>query len=246
MKKEILLMFFCFVSSLGSVTSKNPATKITNSNCKAYTHFVDLGLPSGTLWADRNLGAKEIRDLGYRYAWGEIAPKLSFWPENYKYAVEGDEEYEISKYVSERDNSGYWDGLKDLTPEDDPATDLLGIACHTPTKAQFMELIECCKVTWLAKRKLHGCQIKGPNGKTIFLPAGGVLLKDAYKKTEWTPKSACYWTSTASEWMLYAHAFVSNDTLHRVLENIHRVWGLPVRAVMERSGSMEDAATTVD
>ena len=27
-------------------------------------NYVDLGLPSGTLWADRNVGAKDIHDLG--------------------------------------------------------------------------------------------------------------------------------------------------------------------------------------
>lgn len=32
---------------------------------------VDLGLPSGKLWADRNLGADNPEDTGLYYAWGE-------------------------------------------------------------------------------------------------------------------------------------------------------------------------------
>ena len=32
---------------------------------------VDLGLTSGTLWMDRNIGAKEITDNGLYFAWGE-------------------------------------------------------------------------------------------------------------------------------------------------------------------------------
>lgn len=36
---------------------------------------VDLGLPSSTLWADRNLGAKNIEDCGGYFSWGESTPK---------------------------------------------------------------------------------------------------------------------------------------------------------------------------
>lgn len=45
---------------------------------------VDLGLSSKTLWADRNIGAKDIYDFGDYYAWGEIEPKDSYSLKNYK------------------------------------------------------------------------------------------------------------------------------------------------------------------
>lgn len=35
-------------------------------------NVVDLGLPSGTLWADRNVGALSMEDGGTYFAWGEI------------------------------------------------------------------------------------------------------------------------------------------------------------------------------
>lgn len=34
-------------------------------------NMVDLGLPSGTLWADRNVGASSPEDFGTNFAWGE-------------------------------------------------------------------------------------------------------------------------------------------------------------------------------
>lgn len=34
-------------------------------------NMVDLGLPSGLLWADRNVGAKSVDDYGTYFAWGE-------------------------------------------------------------------------------------------------------------------------------------------------------------------------------
>ena len=32
--------------------------------------YVDLGLPSGTLWATRNVGADKPEDIGDYFAWG--------------------------------------------------------------------------------------------------------------------------------------------------------------------------------
>ena len=33
--------------------------------------YVDLGLPSGTLWAKCNVGASNPEETGYYFAWGE-------------------------------------------------------------------------------------------------------------------------------------------------------------------------------
>ena len=33
--------------------------------------LIDLGLPSGTLWMDRNIGASSPEDAGLYFAWGE-------------------------------------------------------------------------------------------------------------------------------------------------------------------------------
>ena len=39
--------------------------------------FVDLGLPSGTLWATRNVGACKPEDYGEYFAWGETEIKYN-------------------------------------------------------------------------------------------------------------------------------------------------------------------------
>lgn len=45
--------------------------------CKGYKfdfllyRLVDLGLPSGTLWADRNIGAASPEDAGLYFQWGD-------------------------------------------------------------------------------------------------------------------------------------------------------------------------------
>lgn len=94
--------------------------------------WVDLGLPSGTLWATCNIGAEDPEDCGYLIAWGETYPKETYTWATYQYydATTG----HLTKYNSS-------DSLTELEPEDDAATENWGNGWKTPTKEQFDELI---------------------------------------------------------------------------------------------------------
>lgn len=48
---------------------------------------VDLGLPSGTLWASCNLGASDHIERGGYFAWGETAPKNEYSYLNYAFSI---------------------------------------------------------------------------------------------------------------------------------------------------------------
>ena len=48
--------------------NKNAVNKTKNNN----HDYVDLGLPSGTLWATCNVGAEQPESYGQYFAWGEI------------------------------------------------------------------------------------------------------------------------------------------------------------------------------
>ena len=134
--------------------------------------FVDLGLPSGLLWAKCNIGAATESETGGYFAWGETAPKTEFNYGNYKFGSK------FTKY-------NWSDNLRELQPEDDAATAILGPWCHTPTKAEWEELIEKC--TWEAtKVTLPGTtepivaywKVTGPNGNHIILPSTGYYWDD--------------------------------------------------------------------
>ncbi len=47
--------------------------------------WVDLGLPSGTLWATCNVGASSPEEYGDYFAWGETEPKTTYFWSTYKY-----------------------------------------------------------------------------------------------------------------------------------------------------------------
>ena len=138
-------------------------------------NFVDLGLPSGLLWAKYNIGAATESDAGGYFAWGETAPKTEFGYGKYKFGST------FTKY-------NWSDNLRELQPEDDAATVILGPWCHTPTKAEWEELIEKC--TWEAtKVTMPGTtepvvaywKVTGPNGNHIILPSTGYYWDDVFK-----------------------------------------------------------------
>ena len=104
--------------------------------------YVDLGLPSGTLWATCNMGANSPEQYGDRYAWGETAAKTTFNWSNYLLNV-GSGTHNILKYCSDASwgYKGFTDGLTRLLPEDDAATVNWGKEWRMPTQDDFRELV---------------------------------------------------------------------------------------------------------
>ena len=63
--------------------------------------YVDLGLPSGTLWATCNVGADVPEGYGDYFAWGETAPKEAYDWNGYKYGNFVNDRYEFDKYCTD-------------------------------------------------------------------------------------------------------------------------------------------------
>ena len=139
--------------------------------------YVDLGLPSGTLWATHNIGATTPEGYGDYFAWGETEPKRFYVWERYKYC-EGTEKT-LTKYCT---NSEYGrvDHKQILEPMDDAAQVNWGGRWKVPSEADADELLENCIWTWDTINNISGCKVQGKNGNYIFLPAAG---------SSWNPNS---------------------------------------------------------
>ena len=130
--------------------------------------WVDLGLPSGTLWATMNVGANSPEDYGDYFAWGETEPKEVYNWETYKW---GDgSSRELTKYCT-KSSYGTVDGKTELDPEDDAAQVNWGLSWRMPTLEQLDELCNYCTWHWTQTNGVNGYQLIGPNGNAIFLPA---------------------------------------------------------------------------
>lgn len=146
--------------------------------------FVDLGLPSGLLWADRNVGASQPAAYGDYFAWGETKPKTDYSEYTYKY---GSDSENPTKYNSK-------DGKTTLDSKDDAATANWGSKCRMPSRADFRELRNNCSWVWQSDYNgTSGYLVTGANGNYIFLPAADRrMATGSIEPNEW----GFYWSST--------------------------------------------------
>lgn len=175
--------------------------------------YVDLGLPSGTLWATCNVGAENPWDYGDYFAWGEVTPK---------------EVYSWDTYTA-------GDAPSTLDAAHDAATVNMGSNWRMPTQAEFRELLDNCEWEWTSD--YNG---KGVSGyivwdtyfhKThIFLPAAGHRLdSDLYNAGSY----GYYWSSSVSDsdyaWGLFFYSGGGG------MYGRYRLCGQTVRAVRCRN-----------
>lgn len=157
--------------------------------------YVDLGLPSGTLWATCNVGANNPWEAGDYFAWGETKPKTTYTDDNYKYAKNS----MFTKYCYDADEgyNGYADTKTVLDLSDDAAAVNWGGNWRMPTQPQFQELYNNCTCEWSSNylgKGVAGVIFKSKkNGKTIFFPAAG--YKDDDTATG-VGSDGTYWSSS--------------------------------------------------
>ena len=135
--------------------------------------YVDLGLPSGLLWATCNVGAETPEDYGDYFAWGETQPKNNFSWIHYQYCMGSNKT--LTKYCnnSSYGYNGFTDNLTTLLPEDDAATANWGSGWRMPTREEWQELYNNTTVTWTTQNGVNGRLFTASNGNSLFLPAAG-------------------------------------------------------------------------
>ena len=155
--------------------------------------WVDLGLPSGLLWAECNLGAAKPEEYGDYYAWGETAPKSVYDWSTYLYCNGNYDQ--LTKYCNnpEYGYNGFTDNLTTLQPSDDAATAKLGNGARMPTADEWRELIANTTTEWTTMNGVYGRKLTASNGKSLFLPAAGYRYgSELYSAGE----RGLYWSSS--------------------------------------------------
>lgn len=190
-------------------------------------YAVDLGLPSGTLWADRNIGADSPEDYGDYFAWGETATKSTYSWDTYKWC-NGTSDSQ-TKYCT-KDSYGTVDDLTTLESEDDAATANWGKQWRMPTYEEMNELRTECTWTWTTQNSVNGYKVTGPNGNSIFLPAAGARHNSVLYhvgSSGYYCSGSLYESDPSYAWYLYfsSSSYYSNDYSRR--------FGYPVRAVAQ-------------
>lgn len=189
MKKILLLMAFAlpFVFVSCSDDKNEPVPPEDD------LEYVDLGLPSGTLWARCNVGADSPEEYGDYFAWGEVDTKNVYDWRKYKwvhleYDTIGEHTYVLLEETWYKYYFSNWTGNEyvagdekmELDPEDDAAYVNWGPNWRMPTLEQIDELVEKCDWEWTQSNRVYGYQVTGPNGRSIFLPASGGRVDRLY------------------------------------------------------------------
>lgn len=200
--------------------------------------YVDLGLPSRTLWATYNVGASSPDEYGNYYAWGETQPKDYYWDTTYVFydGMYG-RWYRYNKYTWFTEHHGTVDGKFILEPEDDAATQNMGAGWCMPTKAQLQEL--CDYVQWSEKSSgtyKYKYGYSKTNGNTIIIPCAGWEYRDVPN----THMYVYYWSSELMEATrdgsdYYAYQLIDSPAGQGVMvKDAMRIQGLSVRGVVKK------------
>lgn len=158
-----LLLLMGVVPSMGqnrrttTTTRRTTTTKTTTTRTAKSTQpavatkprLVDLGLPSGNLWADRNIGATSVTNFGGYYAFGELKTKSTYTEQNYK---------------------GPGTNVNIAGTEYDVATKKYGEGWQMPSEADFQELLDNCVAETVMQGTAGLRKFPGPNGNSILFP----------------------------------------------------------------------------
>lgn len=183
----------------------NPSTPVPPTPSHDY---VDLGLPSGTLWAKYNVGATSETEYGNYYQYGK-----------------GADDYSVTSGQSD------YSGTEDpLATSADTAAQVWGGSWHMPTLTQLRELTANTTYQWVSNYQnsgINGCTFTA-NNQTLFLPASGGW----FDGTHYGLGEVCdYWCGTPSSdtnaYMLYSD---ENDFTE---DGDQRNYGFSIRPVMD-------------
>ena len=206
------------------------ACRIADNHSSGAVVWVDLGLPSGLLWADRNVGAARPEDGGDYFAWGEAAAKSDYSWATYRHA-NGDHD-QLTRYCTDTDcgYNGFTDSRTILRPMDDAATQALGKGVRTPSKDEWEELMANTTATWATVNGVRGRMLAASNGNRLFLPAAGYRNGTSLNGAD---SLGLYWSSSLCESQPDYAEFLFFYSGYQYMGNLryYRYYGQSVRPV---------------
>lgn len=185
------------VCSLMAACSSDDEEENGGKGLKGKHEYVDLGLPSGTLWATCNIGASSPEEYGGYFAWGETegfsSGKTNFSWDTYKWCYGSSSS--LTKYNTSSSN-GSVDNKTELDLEDDAAYVNWGRDWRMPSIEQFRELYNSSYTTteWTTQNGVNGLKITSKaNDNSVFLPAAGYRYNSSLSRAG---SNGYYWSRT--------------------------------------------------
>ena len=193
--------------------------------------YVDLGLPSGTLWATMNVGASKPSDSGLYFQWGDTqgytADQVGTGEGQKKFA-EDESDYKWGVYPN---FTKYTTKGATLELEDDAAHVNMGGDWHMPTPTQISELLDNTTNAWTTQDGVNGRLFtsKKDGSKSIFIPAAGGAWDGS---VQGSGDGGYVWSSMLHTGLVYGGLYLYFVSGNVYLLSIYRCLGLSVRGVI--------------
>ena len=209
--------------------------------------YVDLGLPSGTLWAVYNVGSDDEYYSGDYFAWGETEPKELYSWETYKFFKEFITDPETGVIV-DVDFEEIGDCISDT--EYDAAKANWGNGWVMPDSTQIAEIRWHTYSRRVEENGVGGMRVysrKYNAEKSIFLGDFGTGY-DGYRPED----DGFYWTGSSSSYNAdltkhpqYAQFFLCQHYTEEVAWKDHcrKQAGLNIRAVVKKGAAIDNATS---
>lgn len=204
---------------------------------------VDLGLPSGTKWANMNIGAEKPEESGLFFAWGDTegydsdtSDGRSFDWESYKWC---DGSYNTLTKYNTKNIYGTVDGKTTLDAEDDAAAVIWGGDWRMPTEEEILELCDNNYTTseWTTVNGVYGRRFTSKtNGNSIFLPAAGSRYDSSFNNSG----IGLYWSSSLYNSEPTNAVAINLTNGHVYGDSFGRYAGQSVRAVLPSTSDREE------
>ena len=155
--------------------------------------YVDLGLPSGTMWATCNVGANNPEDKGLLFQFGTVDGYKYVDLKNQFRAKDKNKKDTGSEYISVTTSGKVYKKNKILNLEDDAAHVNMGGKWRMPTKDELEELINNTTYDTAKVNGIKGMMFTSKiNNNQLFMPFAGWWYNGAFM---WAGTSGIIWSS---------------------------------------------------
>ena len=177
---------------------------------------IDLGLPSGLLWCEHNVGASRPEEVGLYFSWGNVTGHAEGSGYDFSQATyETTDGYSLAADISVGDQY-------------DMAHHNMGGQWRLPRRTEFQELYDNCDSEWINQDGMNGRRFTSrANGNSIFFPAAGYYVGTTlYNRGS----NGSYWSSSFDS-AADAYGLHFNSTGVDPQNSNRRRYGFTVRAV---------------
>ena len=198
------------------------------------SNTVDLGLPSGTLWASFNVGAKRPEDFGQYFRFGETEER-----EGHDYSGRRIDYKNIFDTIFKYPE----DEVIALKDEYDAAKVQWGDCWSMPSTFDFYEIVNYCSFSPETRNGILGTKVTGKNGNSIFMPLAGcydgAIFKAENQGKLWGTYHGC---DNSSAFLIYGDSVV----VFRSLWPVNIEYGLSIRPVQKSAIVIFPTSATIN